>query len=114
LDINRLKELFLDPRLDYFKIILLFGSRAMHLEHEKSDYDFAVYTEKKFDNPWGDSAKFWNDFSDILPLHECDYDIVDLRSATKELKHSIEEGYILLKGKEDELQRVLAKNERNC
>lgn len=113
LSISTLKELFLDSRLSYINIVLLFGSRALGTNHDKSDYDFVVFSDQELNNPWGDSAKFWDDFSSILPLHECDYDIIDLSNATPLMKKSIQEGYIILKGDQNEIQRLLDENKTN-
>lgn len=110
LDIDKLKDIFSNTKIEYLDVVLLFGSRALDNYHDKSDYDFAVYTSKDLKNSWGDSAKFWDDFSDILPLHECDYDIIDLSHATKEMKDSIKEGYIVIKGDKGAVQRLLDKN----
>lgn len=97
-----LKELFENKKLDYLQLVLLFGSRAT----DKSDYDFAIYTSKDLNNSWGNMAQIWNDFGDILNLHECDYDLIDLGDTTQSMIKSIKENYIILKGDENGLQRL--------
>lgn len=104
-----LKKLFENKKLDYLELILLFGSRATDRFHDKSDYDFAVYTSQELNNPWGNMAQIWNDFGDILDLHECDYDVIDLAHTPKNMIESIRENYIILKGSEDEIQRLFDK-----
>lgn len=105
-----LKEIFSNELFSYLAVVVLFGSRIDGTYNEKSDYDFAVYTSKDITNPWGELAHIWNDFSKILDLHECDYDIINLKDASVNIKNSIKEGYVLLKGTEDELQRLLSSN----
>ncbi len=105
-----LKKIFENKIVDYLEIVVLFGSRATDKFHDKSDYDFAIFTSKDLGNPWGNMAQIWSDFGDILDLHECDYDIVDLQNATKNMIHSIKENYIILKGEEDGLQRLFTSN----
>jgi predicted nucleotidyltransferase len=94
--------------LDYIKIALLFGSRANGKKHIYSDYDFAILTEDG-DSIWGDTAQAWSDIADILYLRDNEFDIVDLKVAKGTILDSIKEQYILLKGDESELQRLLAK-----
>lgn len=103
---EELEKIFLDSKFDYIEIVLLFGSRATGKFHDKSDYDFAVYTSCKLDDSWGNMAKIWNDFGDILDLHECDYDLIDLSDTTPNMIKSIKESYIILKGDGDGLQRL--------
>ena len=40
-------------------------------------------------------------------LDDCDIDIVDLNDMDKVIKDSIKEGFIILKGDEDEISRLL-------
>lgn len=65
-----------------------------------------MYIKNKLNNPWGDISLVWNDFGDLLDLHECDYDIIDFEHTTKNMINSIKENYIILKGSEDEIQRL--------
>jgi len=110
----RVKNLTIDSlidafnNIDYIKIALLFGSRAKEDIHIYSDYDFAILTESG-NNIWGDMAQAWSDIADILNLRDSDFDIVDLKLAKGAIIESIKEKYILLKGDEGELQRLLNK-----
>lgn len=106
LSTEQLMSVLQDKKLDYLKIILLFGSRATGKIHPKSDYDFGVVTHDGIVNPWGVLSQVWNDIGDLLNLPECDYDIVDLKNIDKNIINSIQEKYILLKGDNDELQRL--------
>lgn len=110
LDRESLQSFFRDDRFNYIDSIVLFGSRANGTFHEKSDYDFAIYSSHVLDLSWGMMAKVWDDFSDTLPLHECDYDIVDISSADENMLHSIKEKYIILKGNKNEIERLLNQN----
>lgn len=109
LDIVELKNLLNSTRLHYIKVIVLFGSRVGPNYSLQSDYDFAIMTDETFIISWGSIAQAWNDIGDILGLGDCDYDIVDLSQATDSMIHSIKENYILLKGEDDELQRLFDK-----
>jgi len=102
----QLIELLKNKKLSYIKLILLFGSRAENKHHCQSDYDFAIFAEEDVKYPWGVIAQVWNDMGDILDLPDYDYDIVDLKYANSCIVGSIKENYILLKGDEDELQRL--------
>jgi predicted nucleotidyltransferase len=104
-----LMEKFSDKKLEYIKLALLFGSRASEKHHNQSDYDFAIMVDKNVEAPWGYMAKSWNDIGDILDLPECDYDLVDLNEPNKAIIDSIKKNYILLKGNDDELQRLFDK-----
>jgi len=107
---TQLIDLFKTNTLDYIKIILLFGSRASKTNHFRSDYDFAILTVDDVISPWGNISKAWNDIGDILNLPDCDMDIVDLKDADDLVLNSIQENYFLLKGDNDELQRLFNKN----
>ena len=96
-------------RLDYIKLIILFGSRVAGENHSRSDYDFAVIPGD-IDEPWGVMAKVWNDIEDVTGLSECDLDIVDLRTADKVILDSIKSNYLILKGEESEFQRLFNKD----
>jgi len=109
IDIDTLKSLFTEPRLDYIRLAVLFGSRASEAAHVRSDYDFAVLAED-VDAPWGKMAKIWNDVGEVTGLEDCDYDIVDLAEAGTAILNSIKENYILLKGDENELCRIFEKH----
>lgn len=93
--------------LPYIKTVFLFGSRASGKTHSKSDYDFALEMEKLPDEIWGMQAKAWMDVCDVLGLKEYDIDVIDLASADSLLKHSVAENYILLKGDENDVPRLL-------
>jgi len=103
---TELKEKFNYEEFEYLSIVLLFGSRANGTHNIKSDYDFAFFTNNNVNIPWGIKSKVWNDIGDILNLPDYDYDIVDLNDASKNITNSIKENYILLKGDENELQRL--------
>jgi len=60
-----------------------------------------------FDAPWGVKAEAYTVLSDILKLDDCDFDVIDLQNADSVIKESIKEGYIVLKGEEDEVSRLL-------
>ena len=104
----QLQELLNIKKLDYIKIIVLFGSRADNTQHIQSDYDFAVYAKESFQYGWGVISEVWNDIGEVLDLAEYDYDIVDLAYANRSIIGSIKENYVLLKGDRDELQRLFA------
>lgn len=106
ISISQLKIILASDKIDYIDLILLFGSRVDGTHHSKSDYDFAVYFSNKLDEPWGDISKVWNDIGDLLGLNDCDYDIIDLSNANKNILNSIKEQYILIKGDDNELQRL--------
>ena len=108
ISIDELKNIFSNSKIDYIDLILLFGSRVDKIYHSKSDYDFAVCTSETLDEPWGNMSKVWNDIGDLLGLNDCDYDVVDLTNANNNIINSIKEKYILLKGDENELQRLFA------
>lgn len=93
--------------LPYVKTAFLFGSRASGHAHSKSDYDFALEMEELCDEHWGMQAKAWMDVCDLLGLKEFDVDVVDLRFADSYLKCSIAQNYILIKGVENDIPRLL-------
>lgn len=105
ISIEEIKEKLKEPLFEYIDIALLFGSRASGKNKNNSDYDFAVLT-KKIEYPWGVMSKVYNDIGDALDLPEYDYDVVDLSSANSAILDSIKKKYILLKGDDDELQRL--------
>ena len=107
LDIDELKEAFEDERASFISIALLFGSRAINKAHSRSDYDFALLMQKTGDEPWGVKAKAYHIVGALLGLDDCDIDIVDLANADKVIFDSIKEGYVVLKGDEDEVSRLL-------
>ena len=41
---EKLKEIFSHQKISYLTVVVLFGSRATGNFHQKSDYDFAIYT----------------------------------------------------------------------
>ena len=106
ISIEELKQLFQDERLSYVKLALLFGSRAIGNSHLKSDYDFALLMEDLPNESWGMVAKAWGDVGDILDLPEYDYDVIDLSHVNNALISSIKEGYVVLKGDENEFRRL--------
>ncbi|PHR53372.1 MAG: hypothetical protein COA44_15360 [Arcobacter sp.] len=107
IDIEVLKNVFNSDRFVYIDIVLLFGSRAVGSYHERSDYDFAVLADEGENRSWGTLSSIWNDIGSSLKLDEVDYDVVDLREATDEMKKSIKKGYVILKGENDDISRIL-------
>ena len=75
-----------------------------------SDYDFAVIIDKAHDYPWGGLSELRNELAEQLGLPDKDFDIVDLGNADNAVKSGIAAGYILLKGEEFGLQRILEQN----
>jgi predicted nucleotidyltransferase len=106
IEIDKLKELLQDKRLDYIKLVLLFGSRSKNEQNIKSDYDFAVIFDKNRSYKWGAISKAWSDIGKILGLADYDYDVVDLAVADKILISSIMESYVILKGDKNELSKI--------
>ncbi len=105
---EELKKLFNSLMFDYIKIVLLFGSRAIGEQHERSDYDFAVLVrDDAVDDGWGIYSKVWADIGKEFGLDEVDYDVIDLSKATPEMLSSIKKGYIILKGDKDDISRIL-------
>ena len=100
LSTKQLQEAF--ASFDEVKIALLFGSRATGNEHPFSDYDFAVVLEDPFQLP-----RLWIELANRLGIGDEQLDLVDLTRASKGLKKAICNGYLLLKGNEYELIRLL-------
>ncbi len=107
-DNKELKDFFNSLVFDYVKIVLLFGSRAVGTQHDRSDYDFAVLVSDNIvDDGWGVLSKVWGDVGKELGLDEVDYDVIDLSNATSEMLSSINKKYIVLKGNQDDISRIL-------
>jgi len=109
LSIEQLKDIFHDKRLKYIEAAFLFGSRASKGFSLQSDYDFAVLPTQNVEAPWGMSAKLWDDITQVSGLAEYDLDIVNLHSVTENMKKSIQENFVVLKGDEDALWRILTR-----
>ena len=107
LSIDTMKVAFCDKKADFIKAALLFGSRALGRQHHKSDYDFALLMSEDTDAPWGVKSKAYIVLEELLKLDDCDIDIVDLNHMDGVIKDSIKEGFIILKGDEDEISRLL-------
>jgi len=114
INIEELRSKFHSDKLAYIKLAVLFGSRASGRGHFQSDYDFALLSDDNEQAEWGMDAKYWNDIGDVLKLSDCDYDIVNLKKVDSNLLSSIKEHYVILKGDENELQRVFERNKKNC
>jgi predicted nucleotidyltransferase len=102
LSIPELKRAFM--ALDEIRLAVLFGSRATGSAHPFSDYDFGVVIESE--DPWT-FGRLWIEIADRLGIGDEQLDLVDLKRALKGLKKAIAGGYIVLKGREDELLRIL-------
>jgi len=113
ISITQLKGLFESQKLSYLKIILLFGSRANDTASRQSDYDFAVYGDSR-DAPFGLQAKAWIDISMLMDVSEYDIDVVDLATVNNLMKDSINSNFVILKGGDDEVSRLLEQNNRDC
>ncbi len=110
-DIKELKDFFNSLMFDYVKIVLLFGSRAIGEQHDRSDYDFAILVgDDAVDDGWGIYSKVWADIGKEFGLDEVDYDVIDLSKATPEMLSSIKKGYIILKGDKDDISRILGED----
>jgi predicted nucleotidyltransferase len=99
--IEQLKEAF--ASFEQIELALLFGSRATGTEHPFSDYDFAVVLR-------GNSTelpKLWIELANSLGIGDEQLDLIDLKRASQGLKKAIASNYILLKGNENELARLL-------
>ena len=107
LSVDTMKAAFSDKKADFIKTALLFGSRALGRQHNKSDYDFALLMSEDTDAPWGVKSKAYIVLEELLQLDDCDIDIVDLNNMDNVVKDSIKEGFIILKGDEDEISRLL-------
>ena len=110
LNLEDLKNTFTSKKFDYLSIVLLFGSRVLGTYHDRSDYDFAICYEKEESVGWGMLSKVWVDVGEAFKLDEVDYDVIDLSSLTSEMKQSIINGYIVLKGSEDDISRVFGEH----
>lgn len=107
IDTDILKEMFSDSRLAFVQMAALFGSRAQGKESMTSDYDLALVMRPDADEGWGASARAWDALCDVTGLSCEDIDVVDVLKASDAMKASIAEGYILLKGSEDEFSKLL-------
>ena len=107
LSIDMMKDAFSDKKADFIEVALLFGSRALGKQHYKSDYDFALLMSRDTDAPWGVKSKAYIVLEEILMLDDCDIDIVDINDMDNVIKDSIKEGFVILKGDEDEISRLL-------
>jgi len=107
--IEELRRLFLSKEFDFAKIVALFGSRARGDSGLRSDYDFAMLFDRRFDDGWGIKSKAFITIQDTFGFGDRDFDIVDIENADSLVKSSILENFIILKGSEDELRRVLTK-----
>lgn len=107
IEVERLKDVFNSQKFEYTDIVVLFGSRAIGTFHERSDYDFAVLLKEGEENSWGVISRIWMDIGHNLKLDEVDYDIIDLSTVTQEMKNSINNGYIILKGNRNDISRIL-------
>ena len=106
IDIDTLKKKFQDKKLSYIRLAVLFGSRANGTQNPQSDYDIAILADSKLKYDWGALSKAYNDIGDVLNIAEYDYDIVNLENADSLIKNSIRENYQILKGDDDEFQRI--------
>ncbi len=107
-DREALTKLFNASMFDYVRVVVLFGSRAIGEQHDRSDYDFAVLVgDDAVDDGWGVYSKVWADIGKEFGLDEVDYDVIDLSKATPEMLSSIKKGYIVLKGDKDDISRIL-------
>lgn len=108
ISVETLKELFQNEKFDYLSVVLLFGSRSKRgVATRQSDYDFAIAGDSK-NAPFGLVAKSWMDISIMMDVSEYDIDVIDLSRADALMKSSIAEKYIVLKGDENEISRLLA------
>ena len=105
---QKLQKIFKD--LTQVQIAVLFGSRARRDTNTKSDYDIAVLMEQGkggLDNPF---YTLYAELPALMNIQECDLDFIDLRTANRILKGSINENYLILKGQKDEISRILREN----
>jgi predicted nucleotidyltransferase len=66
--------------------VWLFGSRARRTNGPRADYDFAIETDGPADNAaW---SRFWNEVDEHAPTL-CAIDLVDLASASDELRRAV-------------------------
>ncbi|MCD6172454.1 MAG: nucleotidyltransferase domain-containing protein [Sulfurimonas sp.] len=108
IELEKLGDIFNSQKFDYLDVAILFGSRALGTFHERSDYDFAVLLKNNKADAWGKMSKVWVDIGYNFKLDEVDYDVIDLSTVTQEMRHSINNGYIVLKGDKDDISRILA------
>ena len=101
IDIAKMRKVF--ETFPQVSIALLFGSRAANSAHRFSDYNFAIVADV---DRW-EFGRLWVEIAHRLGVGEDDIDLIDLTTASKGLKKSIKEHYILLKGNENELARLL-------
>ena len=101
IEISHIKEVF--AAFPQISVAVLFGSRATKDAHRFSDYDFAIVADV---DGW-EFGRLWVELAHRLGVGEDDIDLVDLKRASRGLKNSIKENYILLKGSEVELARLL-------
>lgn len=93
--------------IESIKIALLFGSRASENFTVKSDYDFAVAVDDNADIGWGKMSAVRNEIGKSLSIPDCDFDVIDICTADKNLLASIAECYIVIKGDKDAISRLL-------
>jgi predicted nucleotidyltransferase len=108
-DITREELVAAFASCDGILIAVLFGSRSSGKFVAKSDYDFAVVMDKNLPAPWGHLGQARNEIGQLLQLPDGDFDMVDLDTAPVALRRSIREDFILLKGDQSELFRILDK-----
>ncbi len=109
LSLEELTNIFHDQKM--VKAAVLFGSRAGNGARPQSDYDIAVWMDC---SPGGLEDPFYTLYADLpvlMNIQECDLDLVDLRKADAFLKRSIKESYIIIKGNEDEISRILTEDD---
>ncbi|HKK01637.1 MAG TPA: nucleotidyltransferase domain-containing protein [Desulfuromonadales bacterium] len=96
--------------LEEIRVAVLFGSRAAGLAPTslvRSDYDFAVLLDKAESSGWGHLANARVAIGQRLKLPDSDFDLVDLDVADPNLKKSIGEKFLILKGDPDDVLRLL-------
>ncbi len=107
--IDELRSIFSSKSFEFVKVVVLFGSRARGDNSVRSDYDFAMLFDKRFDDGWGVKSKTFIAIQDEFGFGDKDFDIVDIESADRVVKNSILESFVVLKGTEDEIRRLFAK-----
>jgi predicted nucleotidyltransferase len=93
------------------ELALLFGSRARGTASAKSDYDLAILFMGQSADPWGHIAVMYSEITSKLNIPEQDIDLVDLARADAAVLSGIQEGYQILKGSRDEIQRILRQDQ---
>ena len=96
--------------LDQIRGAVLFGSRACQkapASGSRSDYDFGVVLDKTVPCDWGHLASARVAIGQKLQLPDIDFDVVDLEIASTELKKSIREKFMMLKGDRNVILRLL-------